>query len=391
MTAGRSIVLRGMTWNHTRGYVPLIAATQRFHELHPEVDIVWERRTLKAFEAFPIEQLAREYDLIVIDHPFIGEAAERRLFLPLDDLLPAAFLAEQAVQSVGASFRSYQHDGRTWALAIDAATPVAVWREDLLRGEDLLVPHTWDQVVELARRGRVEFPAAPINCLMNLYSFCLAEGEEPFAGPEHVVSHEVGCRALERLRDVLRHCDPGCWERNPIGSHERLASASPGGVAYCPLAYGYSNYARRGYAEKPLSFGLPPLVNDAPLATTLGGTGLALSALRENPDTAARFAQFAASGEVQRTLYVAAGGQPAHRSAWIDEENNRMTGDAFRRTLPALETAYLRPRYNGHVLFQEQGAPLVHAALRGDLDDLDALRQLDARYRQSRQRSEVRA
>jgi len=385
----RPVLLRGMTWNHTRGYLPLVAATQRFHELHPEIDIAWERRTLKAFEAFPVEQLAQEYDLIVIDHPFIGEAAERGVFLPLDEWLPADFLADQATQSVGASHRSYEFNGHSWALAIDAAAPVAVWREDLLQEDGRPLPQTWDEVADLARQGRVELPAAPINCLMNFYSFCLAAGETPFADAERVVRRETGREALERLREVLRWCDPGCWERNPILSHERLAAALSGGVAYCPLAYGYSNYARAGYAAHRLRFGAPPSEHGRPLVTTLGGTGLALSALRPHPREAARFARFAASGEVQRTLVTAAGGQPGHRRAWLDEENNRLTGDTFRRTLPVLDGAYLRPRYPGHVEFQEHGAPLVHAALRGELTDDEALRRLDEVYRRSLRTEEI--
>lgn len=35
------ITLRGIAWNNTRSYVPLIAASQRFEELHPDVQITW--------------------------------------------------------------------------------------------------------------------------------------------------------------------------------------------------------------------------------------------------------------------------------------------------------------------------------------------------------------
>ncbi len=64
--------LRGMTWNHTRGYLPMVATAQRFTEIHPDIEIVWEKRSLKAFEEFPVEKLAADYDLMVIDHPFSG-------------------------------------------------------------------------------------------------------------------------------------------------------------------------------------------------------------------------------------------------------------------------------------------------------------------------------
>src|SRR5580698_2523399 len=98
-----SVVLRGMTWDHTRGYLPLVATAQRFSELNPGVTVEWEKRSLRAFEEFPVEQLAADYDLIVLDHPFVGHAAKHRLLRPLDGEIPGAYLAEQAGNSVGAS------------------------------------------------------------------------------------------------------------------------------------------------------------------------------------------------------------------------------------------------------------------------------------------------
>ena len=374
------IRLRGMTWGHTRGFLPVVATAQRFQELHPDVEIVWEKRSLKAFEEFPVEKLAADYDLMVIDHPFVGYAAAHGPLLPLDEHLPAEFLADQAANSVGASHPSYTYGGHHWALAIDAATPVAFWRADLLSRLGFSAPRTWDELLALARAGHVEVPAAPINCLMNFYTFCVASGETPFATRERVASAEVGRAALARLRELITLCDPGCWTRNPITSHDLVASASNTRVAYCPLAYGYSNYARPGYAAHRLTFGSPPSFAGQALRTTLGGTGLAVSALRPNRAAALAYAQFTASPEIQRTLYTAAGGQPGHRAAWLDAANNAASGDYFARTLPVLDNAFLRPRHNGYMEFQERGGPVVHAALRGTLSDAEALAQLDALY-----------
>jgi multiple sugar transport system substrate-binding protein len=60
--------------------------------------------------------------------------------LPLDELLPAAFLDNQARHSVGQSHASYHYDGHQWALAIDAAAPVSSWRHQLLEQCGLSVP-----------------------------------------------------------------------------------------------------------------------------------------------------------------------------------------------------------------------------------------------------------
>jgi len=374
-------VLRGITWDHPRGYAPLEATARRYAELQPGVTITWDRRPLRAFEETPLGGLAAEYDLVVLDHPFVGAAARHGPLVPLDDHLPAGYLADQAAHAVGPSHASYAFAGHQWALAIDAAAPVAFWRGDLLARLDMAPPQTWDDLLALARRGHVEVPAAPVNCLMNFYALCLALGAEPFAAPERVVSPEAGRAALARLRELLALCDAGCWERNPIASHELVADAANARLAYCPLAYGYSNYGRGGGAGRRLTFGEPPAWAGASLRTVLGGAGLAISARRPHASLALAFARFVASPAVQRTLYTAAGGQPGHRTAWLDPDNNRLTGDYFTRTLPALDRAWVRPRHDGAVAFQQRAGLVVHAALRGALADADALAQLDALHR----------
>ena len=119
------IILNGITWGHSRGITPLLAYSQRFNELHPEVEVVWKKRTLQEFADYPIELLTKHYDLLIIDHPWVGCAAALRCVLPLDEYLPKTYLDGQAANSVGASHPSYFYGNHQWALAIDAATPAA--------------------------------------------------------------------------------------------------------------------------------------------------------------------------------------------------------------------------------------------------------------------------
>jgi multiple sugar transport system substrate-binding protein len=71
----------------------MVATAQRFGETHAGVTIHWELRSLQAF--------AKEFDLLVIDHPFSGRAAMGDVLLPLDDFFPDAFLADLTANSVG--------------------------------------------------------------------------------------------------------------------------------------------------------------------------------------------------------------------------------------------------------------------------------------------------
>ena len=78
-----AITLKGMTWSHPRGYDPMVACSKLWQE-QTGATVEWDKRSLQDFESFPVEELAREYDLIVIDHPHVGQITRENCLLPLD-------------------------------------------------------------------------------------------------------------------------------------------------------------------------------------------------------------------------------------------------------------------------------------------------------------------
>jgi multiple sugar transport system substrate-binding protein len=374
------IYLRGTTWNHSRGYGPMVATAQRFSELNPGVEITWEKRSLQDFADQPIDHLAERYDLLVIDHPWVGFASASGLLLPLDNHLSAAFLADQAAHAVGLSHRSYIVNGRQWALAIDAAAPVASWRPDLLPAEGQ--PTTWSGLLEMARAGKVLMPGIPTDTLMNFYMLCSTLGEDIGQEEDGVVSRRVGELALGMLRELALLIDPVFWNLNPIRVYEAMTLTDR--YAYCPFAYGYSNYSRAGYARTLLDFGDIVEIEGRRARTTLGGAGLAVSAGCREREAALGYAAFLADPVCQQTLYYDSGGQPGHRSAWMDERVNALCRNYFLNTLPVLDRAFLRPCFPGYIHFQDRAGVVIRDYLRDGGDSQEVLTRLDALYRQSR-------
>ena len=72
------ITLRGITWDHPRGLDPLLAASGVYADLVPGVRVEWTTRSLSGFGEDPLIDLAASYDLLIIDHPFVGDAAAAR-------------------------------------------------------------------------------------------------------------------------------------------------------------------------------------------------------------------------------------------------------------------------------------------------------------------------
>ncbi|WP_293941528.1 MULTISPECIES: ABC transporter substrate-binding protein [unclassified Sphingobacterium] len=375
------IQLKGITWGHTRGFVPMVATAQRYEELCPDVEIVWTKRTLQEFADKSVTDLAKEYDLLVIDHPWTGHAAAKGMLAAFDDYLSADFLADQRANSVGKSHESYNFLGKQWALATDAATPVAASRPDLLQALQVALPRTFEDVLALAKTGKVGFSLLPIDSLMHFYGLCCSLGEEPCQGNEKVISDAVGIKVLKLFKSLADELDAGFYNKNPFKVFEEMTQRDE--IAYCPFAYGYSNYARAGYARKVLHFHDLVSLNGTPMISTLGGAGLAVSSQGKHIDVAMDYARFVATPEVQETLYVENGGQPGHLRAWKNEQVNAATANYFSNTLPALDRAYLRPRYDGHLYFQDHAGDIVVDYLRDGGDEKAVLDKMNAMYRES--------
>lgn len=373
--------LKGIAWNHTRGFVSVVACAQRFEELHPDVSIAWEKRSLQAFADASLAQLAAAYDLIVMDHPHTALAATEGLLLPYEDWLDEAFLADQAANSVGPSHASYRFLGKQWTLATDAAAPIATWRPDLIDRHGLQLPRTWEDVLDLARRGFVTVAAFPIDVLMLGYTFCAARGHEPF-GPDAVAPDDVLAAALGDLKTLVDLCGPECLGRNPIRTAEWMSQVDDPRAAYCPFAYGYSNYSRPGYARHRLAAGGLVTFAGRRLRSTLGGAGIAVSAQTRHPRACMDFARFTAAPDTQKGVYFQAGGQPGHRAAWLDDAVNAASGNFFRDTLQTLDEALVRPQFPGAMDFQDAATPVAHAAVAGRVAVAAAAADINRIYRE---------
>ena len=102
------IELKGMTWDHSRGYDPMIATSEEFKKKNDNnIKIHWDKRPLQAFADRPIEEMTDNYDLIVIDYPHVGEIAAKELLENFDKPAYTYKLSILAKESVGKSHQSY--------------------------------------------------------------------------------------------------------------------------------------------------------------------------------------------------------------------------------------------------------------------------------------------
>jgi multiple sugar transport system substrate-binding protein len=367
-----------MTWDHPRGYEPLRAASALWRET-TGVEIVWEIRSLQDFESYPLEKLAERYDLMIIDHPHVGQATAAGGLAPMDVPLYEVDCAALSRASVGPSWRSYRWRGRQWALPVDAAAQVQAWRPDLIERPAA----TWEEALELARRGLVLCPLRPPHSLLALFTICANLGRPVDADGPELFDLETAARAYALIKELTEEIEPACLLMDPIAALEALAK--PASRAACiPLTYGYVSYAKAGFRPARLRFSDMPVAGArGPIGSTLGGTGIAVSAASREIEAATRFAFWVAGAAVQNGVYASSGGQPGHAAAWLDGEVNAAVADFYRSTWATLDGAWVRPRHDGFTAFQSAASERLNAALTRDEHADSLLRDLNSMYRAS--------
>ena len=293
-----SVVLKGITWSHRRAIAPLRETLSGFVAEHPDIVVEWSERSLAGFEFDPVPLLAERFDLIILDHPFCGDIARSGCLVPLDDL---AGLEDRSF--VGPSLASYRYDGHLWALPVDAATQVAASRPDLMDRLDAEVPRTWQDVIRLGKRAKghgmqIGIALKGVHSLMTFFTLCANLGAPCDDRPGgQLVDAEVAGNALDAIAELLSLAPKAALDWDSIALHEAMVAGDD--LAYCPAVYLYATYAEPDH-RRPLRFhDLPGLRGPDPSGSTLGGTGLGISAKCRDVDAALAYAAYLLRPETQ--------------------------------------------------------------------------------------------
>lgn len=362
--------LRGVAWDHPRCTAPVDASIADFRTVRPDIEIVWERRSLHSFGEGDIREQTDRYDLIIYDHPFVGEVAQKALMADLTQYLSPNQISEFRSDSLGPSFASYEWDGGLYALPIDAAAQTSAYRPDLLDRVDREPPADFSELAELARR----LDAAGLSIVTPLKQidlFCLTMtlsanlGQPAARQYSEFLPSEVFAEVLERMRWLASISIPESRGINPIAAYEILSKSDE--VAYSPFLFNYTNYARLEVTRPVLCADIPGVRTRSPRGACIGGAGIGVSARSRNIEAAVDYARFLCDPAYQSGNYVVNGGQPASLSAWRSALANDITCNFFRDCLATMQQSYLRPRFNGFMPFARAVGPLLEKYVDAEL------------------------
>lgn len=322
---------------------------------HGEPTVVWEARSLSDFGDGSLREPARQYDLLVIDHPMCGLAARDGLVHPLDELLDDGDLARLRWSAIGPSQQSYEFAGHIWALAADAACQVSALGP---RAVIDAPPSDWPAAIDLARRlgHRAALPLAPAQAITSLMTLWAGSGLDPLCDGR-LIEAERGLEAVEWLVELHRTGHPAAARWEPP---EALDAICAGEIDYIPLTYSYINYQVAPEPDHRCQFVDIPGIHGA----VLGGAGLAVSAHSRWPEKAAAFAAWACTADVQRRIVARTGGQPAAAACWEDPQLDAEAHGFYSSTRRTMEAAWVRPRDPWYPTFQARAGQVLSHGLR---------------------------
>lgn len=361
--------LVGMTWDHPRAYDSLVAASAEY-EGRTGTQITWEKRSLQDFADVPIDRLAKAYDLIILDHPHVGQIAESGCLRPLPD--------RSCDVSLGGSVECYVWNGRTWAWPVDAACQMAVTRPDLATD----FPRTWDEILAPgAEDYRLLTPLKPVDAFDMVLTLIASRGEDvlPHSGTQFC-STANGELALAIVKRLFRMGPSEAAHWNPIKVLETLAETDE--FAASPCLFGYINYARPGFRGNTLRYvDLPVFSGIGARRSILGGAGIGVSSMRANADTAEAFAAWVTSEPVQSGVYLENEGQPAHLETWKVKSRDPRYAGFLEGGFETIRTAWTRPRDDWFLHFVDDICEIFPAFFLKDRDESAFLDDINKLYR----------
>jgi multiple sugar transport system substrate-binding protein len=217
--------------------------------------------------------------------------------------------------------------------------------------------------------------------LLLLLSMVAASGHLPYPAPGVPLDADAALPAIDSLVELSSLGVPaGLKDRRPF---DVLRDGNA--VALWPAAFPYLEAYVEGTRPRLELAGMPRWASTGRRSSGLGGVGLAIASASINRELAWEFASFAMSDEVQRGVWISAGGQPGRLDALRGEAMSARYGELGRSLADALEDSWIRPHWPGWSWVEVQAGAVLMQLGDGRIGSRDALRALNSLVAQAPQ------
>jgi multiple sugar transport system substrate-binding protein len=370
------IKLRGVTFDHPRATKPVIRSAEIYKKIYPMIEVDWTSHPLEAFETLSIQKLADEFDLIVFDHPFIGEVIKHNSLYSFNELLDQNQIDKLENEIVGNSFFSYMANGKLWALPIDGASQMGAFlksKEEKFKLANSSIENLLSASADSDFARTIAFPLVPTHTSCTFLTLATTLYGQNRTGLFYF-EDQIFKKSLETLKNLAETFNPISFELNPIQLLDLMSEGKE--IQYSPFIFGYSPYSVTGFRENVIKFVPSPGIGGEHSQTILGGAGLGISRKCKFAEEAAKYSHWLTTKDVQGEIFPMNLGQPASRSGWESNSNSDMSENFFESSMTALEHAFVRPRMVGWPTFQEVLGEILTSALKNQISNESALNEV---------------
>ena len=296
------------------------------------------------------ERRTSQYDILAVDLPWIGEFADRKILMPLDEVLDTKTLDPGDFHTAG--WKAAHYNGRPYGVPSQTTPELLFYRRDLFSEAGLMPPESTEDLLHAAEKlhapaqGRygIAWNAARGTALGHTFMMACGDFGQPVFNLKKIaggfdaayidketirptIDTPSGLKAAEYLLALMRFSPP---EILSMAWYERIRPYAAGKIA---MAYGYTllapyfeldpespAYGQTGYLPHPAGAGGNPI---APVGGYVLGIPRNLS--KERQEEAAKALSVFTSPEALK-LYILNGSRTAPRySVGSDPEIKRLS------------------------------------------------------------------
>lgn len=368
--------MTGVTFDHPRATQPIIRSAELYKSINHNLQVKWTAHSLEDFETQSIQKLSEEFDLIIFDHPFIGEVVKNNSLFVISDFLDQNQLQFLEDEILGNSLHSYKANGRLWALPVDGASQMSAYLENQNKTYEFAnasIENLIKTSLDKDFAQSTAFPMVPTHASCTFLSLAHTLNQESSTGL-FFLTNSIFTESLLLLKQLAKTFNPISFEVNPIQLLDLMSEDKE--IKYSPFVFGYSPYSVSGFRANKIKFAPSPGFGGNHSRTILGGAGLGVSKMCKNPEAAAAYAYWLTTKKIQAEIFPVNLGQPASKSGWQSNSNPEMFENFFESSYSSIENAFVRPRMSGWPKFQETFGEILISAIKDQITAEDALDEI---------------
>lgn len=359
------VELRGLAWDHPRATVPFSGELKRAGS-NKSIVVHWSVRSLHEFEMGDLDRWGDDFDVVMIDHPTIGQAIKDGGLLSIDEVLGDEAICRLRASILSKAFECYSYEGSQWAIPIDVSAHVGAYCPQTITAQNL--PVTWSDVLSLGRDGvSIAVPLKGSHAFLSLQAIGRAQGalsdDRNVDEMQRWILSEESVPAIETLVQLSKMRKFVGLGMDPIGVYELLAR---GEVTFSPLIFGYVTYAWRRWSKLPYEVAYcsaPKWTDSGRFGSILGGVGLAVTRNCSSKENVAELLHLLTDLDVEGWCIGARGGQPASVKWWDNPHPVESVRSFYQNTRATVEDAWIRPIGVGYPKLQFVVGSLIEQCL----------------------------